>query len=440
MKLRVYKPVLLLLMALLAINIAAIAQDKHTSPPAPPEASEEIDVSEVFDGKDFRVDLGDLNVKLDKLTKKLNGPEMRKLNKQINKSVSKRLKVLDKELLKSLADIGPQINASLKDLDIDIDEDAEIGAVNEKLQDYERTITKTYAINKNDELNINTQYGDVTVNTWNKNEFKIDIKIQCANCEGIDDKKMLEYVKISDAKEGSTIYLKTSFSGDGSGRSWSFLGDKKPVSITEVNYVVYMPAKNALTINSKYSSITLPDFAGKVTINNSHGSFVAKSLNNIDNAVNVKYGSANIRGFNGGNLNVAYGSLILTDGENLNANLSYGSAKINTIKSSGNINVRYGSGLKIGSLDKSLKNLVINSSYAGVNVGINNSAGIDFDVTVHNGGFKYDKEIVFVVDNDTPNEERGWNPVKNYKGHLGKGNSNARSIVIKARYGSVKFE
>jgi hypothetical protein len=147
--------------------------------------------------------------------------------------------------------------------------------------------------------------------------------------------KMLDNVTIQDSKDGDGVSFKTSIRSDNDNNgSWGnlFKGNNNSVRSMVIDYVVYMPAKNPLTISNKYGATDLPDLAGKLIINNAYGSLVAKNLSNANNQIRVKYGNATIGNLNSSSLDVAYGSLSLGDCDKLNANLSYSSAKIGRIK------------------------------------------------------------------------------------------------------------
>jgi hypothetical protein len=308
-----------------------------------------------------------------------------------------------------------------------------------ELKELTKTYTKSYNVDRNDVLLIDNKYGKVTVNTWNKNEFKVDVQIKADANEQDEAQKLLDNVSISDSKEGSNVSFQTEIKG--SKTTWNmWSGDgKTALGKLEINYTIYMPSKNALTITNRYGGTTLPDFDGKLTINSSYGSFVAKALTNPANNITSRYGSTNIESLKGSDLKVAYGSLLLGSCDNITADVSYSSAKISSIKTSGNINMRYGGGLKIGELDKNFKDLLVNSSYSSVQLGLGNGQNFNFDVTVHYGGFSYGDHNVTVTDKTPSDDEHGWTSTKTYKGHMGKGNSD-KTITIKTNYGSVKFD
>ncbi|MBC7398343.1 MAG: hypothetical protein H7289_00245 [Mucilaginibacter sp.] len=321
------------------------------------------------------------------------------------------------------------------DSDAGLQKQVASGEIKEKV----KTFTKSYNVDRNDVLKIDNSYGKVTINTWAKNEVKVDVDIKAYAIEDDEAQKLLDQTTINSGKDGNTVSFTTAI--DREKNSWwgtsSENGKITKVRKVIINYVVYMPAKSPLTINNRYGGIILPDLSGKLDIKNSYGGLVAKALTNSDNNIEVKYGSANIGSLANSGLKVAYGSLQLDQADNLNAEISYSPAKIGKLSSSGTFVVRYGGGLEIGDVGKNLKALSINSSYAPIKLGLLDNANADFDVTVHYGDFLYNSATN--VTSKTPDNERGYTSTKNYKGHVGKGNSD-KVITIKSTYSNVKFD
>ncbi|MEJ7692575.1 hypothetical protein [Daejeonella sp.] len=302
-----------------------------------------------------------------------------------------------------------------------------------------KIISKTYAVDKNDKLAISNQYGNITVHTWAKNETKVDIEIKAFESTESSAQELLESVIITDARQGDLINFRTSF-GKTSMNFWSRIKNgKEERRGVQVNYVIYMPSKNPLDINNSYGRTELPDFSGPLNIRTSYGPFSAGKLDNPANRVKVTYGSATMENYSNGNLEIAYGGgLKLAHAENVTASVKYCSAKINKLTNGGTFNLNYGGGLKIDDVDRNVKNLVINSSYAGVVLGIDETANIDYDVTVSYNDFNYGNAKVSLQNDLTGSgTSKGWNPTKYYKGSLGKG-SDSR-IIIKSTYAGVKF-
>lgn len=476
MKSKIFNPLLLALVVLLTISTTTFAQVTPVPPvspkPLPKPPKSELEPLEKLDEKDFQLKMDDLKIKMKDLQIKMNTlnklkiQKVMKLNAKKFKSFSKNFsfkydslktftyKFNDSNLNYNLnysfnydTDIAPKIAYGFKDFDNNFtyfnndDNTGKRGGKDdgvEKVKNY----SKSYSVDGDDVINIDNRFGKITVNTWTKNEVKVDVQVRVVANDDDKAQKLLDNVSIKDSKDGSNVYFKTNISSDDDNNgSWGsiFGGKRRSVHSIIINYTVYMPVKSSLNITNKYGSTSLPDLDGKLNIDNSYGSLVAKALSHAGNQIKVKYGSASIGSLNGSDLDVAYGSLDLGDCNKLNADVSYGSAKIGRITTSGNINLKFGGGLNINEVDKNVKSLSVNSSYSSVKLGISSEQNADFDVTVHYGSFNYGDHDVNITSKTPADGERGFNPTKNYKGHLGKGTSE-KTITINSNYGSVKFD
>jgi hypothetical protein len=485
MKLKIFSVALLTLIGLLTISTANFAQVSPVPPPAPvkPKALPASPPTELThdewvpatESKEYQQKMKELNTKMRELQNEMSNLRMKQqmqLKKQSLQQLnipfafkfkdSAKFKNLDtlkfkmkfKEFdtmmfVEKFEKLSPNITFGFKNFDqnfsysFDSDnsykEQVQNGDIVEKTKSY----SKSYNIDGNDIINIDNKYGKVTVLTWAKSEVKVDVQIVVGANDEDKVQKMLDAVNIRDSKDGSGVSFRTSINqgdGDNDGGIWgSLFGKKNAFRKMEINYTVYMPAKNPLTINNKYGNTELPDLSGKLNINNSYGSLRAKALTNPGNQIRVRYGSATIETLTGSDLDVAYGSLSLGDCDKLNADVSYGSAKIGRITTSGNINVKFSGALNIGEVDKNVKSLSVNSSYSSVKLGVSDGQNADFDITVHYGSFNYGGHDINITSKTPADGERGYNPTKTYKGHLGKGGSD-KTITISTSYGSVSFD
>ena len=452
MKLKIFNPKLLLLCAILATAQGSFAQNNKT------QDEKEFDQQM----QKLQAQMRDLQKQMSKLqTEKLKekSVELKKMAKELSTQVrvytndydvsglSKGLGVtvdpklftsprVNLESLKGLNNLNLNFNTSD---DKKLQEQIKSGDVVEKVKNY----SKSYSVDGNDKLVINNTYGKVTVNTWAKNEFKVDVQIKAYANEEEDAQKMLDNISITDSKENSVISFKTNIertqnnNGNNFWGTW-FSNGKSNTRKSEINYIIYMPTKSQLQISNRYGATILPDLQGKLIIDNSYGSLTGKNLSNPANEIKVRYGSANIENLGSSNLTVSYGSLNLGEADKLNADVSYSSAKIGKLTTSATINVRYSGGLQIADVDKNMRNLSVNSSYSTVKLGLPENENADIDVTVRYGSFNYGSRSVSLV-NQGQDDDRHYTSTKVYKGKLGKGDSN-KVITIKSNYGSVRFD
>ncbi|MBC7743860.1 MAG: hypothetical protein H7096_02020 [Flavobacterium sp.] len=420
MKLKVYKTIIFI--AALLFNQHLLAQDLR--PPLQEQSNKIKSEKRLNVLPEFNNELKGIYIKL---------PNIDLLLKNLEFNIEPVIAGLEQNLENVLSQI---------DFDIVVTDDQNLPDLNTDGKNYVqasekvKNLSKSYSVDSKDKLAINNQYGKVVINTWKKNEIKVEVEIKAYESSDSKAQDLLNAVSIAESRQGDVISYKTNINKS-SMNWWSRTknGNEEKRGV-QVNYTVYMPSVNPLDLTNKYGSTTLSDFEGPVNINSSYGSLAAQNLSNPANRIKISYGSAALKSFSSGVLDVSYGSLKLDNADKMSADIRYSSAKIGRLTSSGKIDVAYGS-CRIEEMDKNVKNLVINSSYSGLTIGIDESANFNFDVTVSYAGFNFNDDKVNIT-NQTPDENvKGFNPTKNYVGTYGKG-SDAR-IIIKSNYGGVKF-
>jgi hypothetical protein len=314
------------------------------------------------------------------------------------------------------------------------------GEVKEKAKAY----TKSYTIGATDKIAIDNEFGKVVVNTWAKNEVKVDVEIKADGDNDAEAQKMLDKVSIKANKESDAVSFKTDIErNDEENNNWGSWDDdgKSHVKRVVVNYTVYMPAKNALSITNRFGDVTVPDLSGKLSFDLKFTNLTAKDLSNPLNEINMKFGDANIGNLNSDEFNISYGTAKIGTADKLKAKVSFAGLDVDRLTSSGDITLKYtrgDTGFKVGELDKNLKSLNIDASFS--KVVLNPKDNFNFDISTKMGGFSYDDSSVSVTNTtDTNGEHKYYNPNKTYKGHAGKGGS-AKTVTIKSNFTSIKFD
>ena len=329
-----------------------------------------------------------------------------------------------------------------------------------------KIISKSFTVDSKDKLSINNQHGEVKVELWNKNEIKVDITITGYGNSEKKAQELLDNVEIIDKKEGEKISFKTLIDSDNNswhwGNNWSWKSDKKEDENikkgVEVNYMIYMPRTNSLTVSNKYGKTIIAQFSAPLKVTSNYGSFTSDRLTGADKDIFVQYGSSNIKQMDDGDLHIAYskltidkadnlkltnnyGSVTLDDINNLDGTFQYSSGKIGKINETGKLSISYSDGVQLSELSKTLKSLDIRSNYTAVRLPVNGDVNADFEVTTTYANFRYPQgKLTFTVnpdENDDDDRKMGWQSTKTYKGKIGKG-SNTK-ITIKTNYAGVKF-
>ena len=230
-----------------------------------------------------------------------------------------------------------------------------------------KSFSKSFNVDNNDKVNLNNQYGSITIKTWDKKEVRVDIDIKAYSSSDNDAQKLIDGISIDATKNGDVVTFRTNM-GDRNGRYGR--GVKNGVTTwrreVKVNYVVYMPAVNPLTVSQEYGNVELGNFSGPTSLKVEYGNLVAGNLSNVNNYVNVQYGKCDIQDLNAAVIKHEYnGPVTIGAVGTLQLDAEYVAVNINTIRKSADIKVQYGKGLTIGTIGG---NLLLNAEYAKVNI------------------------------------------------------------------------
>ncbi|MFD0795085.1 hypothetical protein ACFQZX_15795 [Mucilaginibacter litoreus] len=440
---KIFNKALFTAMVLMAFCAAAAAQVVPPTPPLPPKGYK---YDQTFDKEKFKQSMADLKVKMDGLSKQMAklsveqskqvALNMRDFSKKFNAEFKDFGKDLNKNFSGSFSDVIPEgtFNSDCSISNMSADEYKEKLA-NGELTERTKTYSKSYSVDGNDVLQISNRFGKITVNTWNKNEFRVDVtmKFSSDNASIVDE--MFDGTNIIDSKNGSVVSFRTS--------TWSNKhkgGDTRQQM--SIDYNVYMPAGNALDIDNKFGPVTLPSLSGKATLRVQFGALTAQQLTNAQNDVSIKFSQDNpstIAFFNGARLKVEFSKFKAGTIDNGVASFSFSDVSIDKLKSSADISIKFGDGLSIGNIDKSVKSVNINASNTRVDLDFNESLNFNFDVTTRLGSFNYNDDKVKVITRSPSDDERGFSQTKNYKGYVGRNNSGP-NVVVNARFAEIKIK
>ena len=78
-------------------------------------------------------------------------------------------------------------------------------ALIEKTKNY----TKTYPLSGNDRVKLENQFGELRVQTWNRNEVKVDVVITGRSGTEERAQQIIENIEIQDGKSGGEVWFKT---------------------------------------------------------------------------------------------------------------------------------------------------------------------------------------------------------------------------------------
>lgn len=336
-----------------------------------------------------------------------------------------------------------------------------------------KTFSKSFTVDRSDKVNLNNQFGSITIKTWSKNEVKVDVDIKAYAKTDDEAQKLLDDVVITATKTGDLVTYKTTM-GERNGNWGSNVKNGKTIWRREVktHYIVYMPAANALTASQQYGNIIMDDFAGPTSIKVQYGNLTAGNLTNANNYISIQYGKGSVKDMGGASIKHQYGGGITIGNVvgNLDLNAQYTSVNIASVKGAASIKNQYGGGTTIGSVSGAMnvntqyapikignlkgnltakaqygkviideieagKDVDVDAQYTTVTLGFASNYNADFDVRTQHASFNYSSNVTAKREGG---DDRSYSSNKNYSGQIGKG-GNAR-VSVSIQYNNVTFK
>ena len=293
----------------------------------------------------------------------------------------------------------------------------------------QKLINKSYNVTADDKLQIENQFGNVVVSTWDKNEITVDIEISARASTEERAQEIMKKLDVKDSKDGHTIWFKTTVDEirgvrndrdhdrgdhDRGNRDRNGDGDRA----FYIDYVIHMPAGNRLQIENSFGKMEIPAFKGPVTLTSKFGSLNTGKLDNVD-MIDVEFGKAYIT-------EVDNGKIIFKFNKESRIGKVNGNVKITSEFSD---NVQF-------NVADNIKELSVFESYSKVRMVVDKSLSAEIDVHTSFGSFRNESE--FNIDENKEDKANDYGPHfdKDYNGKAGEGRAR---IKIKSSFGSVRL-
>jgi hypothetical protein len=275
-----------------------------------------------------------------------------------------------------------------------------------------RTISKTYTVGPDDLLGIENSFGNVTVETWDKNTIQVDIEIGVRASSDEKAQQMLDQISVSDHQGIHEIEFKTDIGHMGGKGNNNRSEDNRRFY---VDYKISMPSKNPLRIENSFGKTSVPDFAGTASLTSKFGELTTGKITNAK-LIHVEFGKAEI-------------------GKLTNAEVIFKfNSKSNVAGISGNskVDVQFCSQVNL-SVDNTVRELSVYDSYSTVNLRVSVGLSAQFEVYTNFGSFK--NKTAFNISEESEDDNSGPKFDKTYSGTAGSGSA---KIKIKSSFGSVR--
>lgn len=231
-----------------------------------------------------------------------------------------------------------------------------------KAEVYYKEIRKSVKVNSTVRLDMDIDYADVNITTWDQGQIEIIVKQNVESKTESRANEIFENIKVNVTESADLVGLEVSLG------NYSCGGKNESYTIT---VEIKMPVTATLDGEVAFGNLTLADLQGPCEVKVEYGNITAQNLASRDNDLHVAFGNANIKSTNGGEFVNEYGNM---DIKKLNGNAeiksSFGNLEIDLVSKevkAFELDVQYGDAEIELASDYSCS-FVIHSSYGDVDM------------------------------------------------------------------------
>lgn len=279
-----------------------------------------------------------------------------------------------------------------------------------------KVITKGFKVDKSTIVDIGNKYGDISIETWDKDSVRVEIKYTVSekNYERLN--KKMDEINFELTQSGHYVVVNTII-GESKNMLLSELTKFKETigvgeSLVDIDMKIKIPDNLDLRIKNKFGNVYIDDYKGDINIDLSNGKLKAHELTGYTN-LKLNFGDAIIKTIDSGNLEIYYSDfnlanarrlritsktsdITITEIEQLLVNSSRDDYRIRMItdfetdaswtdfsisefKQKSDIKMNYGE-LTIENIKPTISNIMIDARSTRINLYFDKEADVNFDI------------------------------------------------------------
>lgn len=319
-----------------------------------------------------------------------------------------------------------------------------------------KEIKKTFNVSERSTLTITNKFGDVHINSWDKNVIDVKVTITAKKRSESKAQEALESVRIDFEESSSGVEIETFIRGGMNNRN----GEK-----LTIDYIINMPETNDLNAKNSYGTLYVDDISGKVFLKMAYGEIKVGELKG-EAEIKLSYGNGEVDKMRNGELYAGYsnltieemgdveitsqysnldiqkskdisisnkyGNLMVNEIQSLKGSSKYGKVAIRRLYNTLVLDIAHGSGVKVQWISKDFNWIDIDSSYSSSSLMFEKGFYAELEGNFRYCDLKYDKDefdFSYINKGNTSNE---------YKGRIGSGRGNAK-IKLRSDYGNIRI-
>lgn len=201
---------------------------------------------------------------------------------------------------------------------------------------YEETksIRKSFAANSSTTVEIINKYGDISVETWDKDSVRFEVNITARASKLSSARELFEMADVKFTANSSVVLASLLWGENvnafkrGSVEMTLAAGSSQEIRI---DYKVYMPVNSTIKIENRFGDLFLPEIKGKTYISLWHGNLRGENIKNAK-SIEVKYGDIKLKSVTEGELEILFGDIEIENAGELNIHASSGTVEIENIE------------------------------------------------------------------------------------------------------------
>jgi len=315
---------------------------------------------------------------------------------------------------------------------------------------------KTFKVNPDAQLMIDSEFGRLECRNWDKNEISVKIiaRIDSDNEDKIN--RVLDRVDYNLSGNSDKVAVTCTLNNKGNNRSPNL----------SIDVEVMMPRGVSMDVEHKFGKGYIEQADGISKVVSEYGAMTIGGLNAPDSKLKISFGEGNVDHFGGGNIYISYSRFSLTETTDVDVNAEYsdvsiesarqvslkaeggdskfgkvdrisgtsefGSLKIDELTKALNIKTEYGS-LIVKDVHKDFSDIVIHNSFGSAKLFIDDDACYSIDAEAEFGSIDYPESLANLT-----YREKTTSNVK-YKGIIGKETQARSSMQLSSEYGSINL-
>lgn len=183
-----------------------------------------------------------------------------------------------------------------------------------------KQINRRFKITPETRVEITNKYGNIKINTWEKDSVVFDIKIKVEDKKLSRLEKQISGIDFDFINSQHFIIARTKVGENRSTLEKEVLNFKEIVlqadGKIEIDFTVWMPKTNQLKVENKFGDIYVDDFTGDIDINLSNGNLKAHDFSGKTN-LKLSFGDATINQLKTGKLDCNYSDVFIKKADKL---------------------------------------------------------------------------------------------------------------------------